>query len=136
MLYMTTHLLCLLYREILQTFNTSQAQHNTPRPTAQPWDLCTVNTHPTPVTRRAPNHSLRTACFGLPKLPTCSSLPTRRGHSTRSGAQTPTQPYQTHTCAPQALMELGIHLYQQVPRSRDFNTNTSMAMLSTSGAIR
>ena len=43
------------------------------------------------VIRRVPNHSSWTACVGLFKLSTCSSLLIRRGHSTWFGAQTLTQ---------------------------------------------
>ena len=39
------------------------------------------------VIRRVPNHSSWTACFGLFKLSTCSSLLIGRGHSTWFGAQ-------------------------------------------------
>ena len=49
------------------------------------------------VIRRVPNHSLRTACFDLFKLSTCSSLLIGRGHSTWFGVQILTQiPTQLH----------------------------------------
>ena len=43
------------------------------------------------VIRRVPNHSSWTACFGLFKLSTCSSLLIGRGHSTWFGVQILTQ---------------------------------------------